>query len=409
MEKHHNKADGSTGIRYGAIVPLIGGFVIGNSMAVGHKPDVLYSYTPFAANEKHIKAYWPDVPYINLDEVKSPPVDRLDFVSTTCPCAGLSMLNYSKGKSNSSRGAEAAQNEWMYKSAKFVLENIKPRVFFGENAPALYGDGGDGVVQKLFEIAQEYGYSMSLVKTTTKKHGIPQNRNRTFYFLWDSEYAPVLDLYDRERKNLADYLAEVPVTASLQETFNTWKLEDLPLIRFLEEVKGFTWKEIMAEDAGTLNMLIVKKGWLDESIEYTDKVMPESTDARTMHHIKNKFLQGKGFWDGSPRLGTDHFNAVISKNMHCGAHPTEKRFITIREYMHLMGLPHDFELLDPKHSINHIAQNVPTTTARDWTLEVLKYIKGDLPSSGKKLYRQNNLTARSINDYVNAEKSATLF
>ena len=388
MEGNHRETNRD--IRWGSIVPLIGGFSIGNSLAAGNKPSVLYTYSGFQAHESHLRAYWPEVPYINLDE-EDTVVDRLDFVSTTCPCAGLSMLNYSKGQGGKSRGSDAAQNEWMYKSAKYVLGTLKPRVFFGENAPGLFGEIGKGVVEKLFEIAQEYGYSMSLMKTSTIKHGIPQERSRTFYFFWDSEYAPVMNYYNREKKDLVEYLAEVPTEASLQETFNTWKIEDLPTIRFLEEKKGLKWADIMAdEDKGTLNWYIVKNGWLDECIEYADEVMPGSVDSRVLHHIKAKLAMGKGFWDGSPRLGRDHFNAVISKNMICGAHPEEKRFITLREYMHLMGLPHDFELLE-KGQWNHIAQNVPTATARDWTLEVIKYIKGELPSSGQKLFRQNNL------------------
>ena len=52
---------------------------------------------------------------------------------------------------------------------------------------------------------------------------IPE-RERTFYFFWDSEYAPVMNYYDRERKDLVEYLAEVPSDATLQETFNSWKI-----------------------------------------------------------------------------------------------------------------------------------------------------------------------------------------
>jgi site-specific DNA-cytosine methylase len=391
METNNRETNGD--LRWASIVPLIGGFSIGNSIATGNKPVALYTYDGFQSNESHLREYWPDVPYINLDH-ENTVVDRLDFVSTTCPCAGLSMLNYSKNGGGKSRGSDAAQNEWMYKSAKFALSELKPRVFFGENAPGLFGEIGKGVVEKLFEIAQEHGYSMSLMKTSTSKHGIPQERSRTFYFFWDSEYAPVMDYYNRERKDLVEYLAEVPADATLQETFNTWNIEDLPTIRFLEEKKGISWKDIMAdEDKGTLNWYIVKNGWLDECIEYADEIMPGSVDSRVLHHMKAKLADGKGFWDGSPRLGRDHFNAVISKNMICGAHPEEKRFITIREYMHLMGLPHDFQLLE-KGQWNHIAQNVPTATARDWTLEVIKYIKGELPSSGQKLFRQNNLNGQ---------------
>lgn len=403
MENNHTETNGD--LKWASIVPLIGGFSIGNSMATGNKPVALFTYDGFQSNESHLRAYWPEVPYLNLDH-ENPTMDRLDFVSTTCPCAGLSMLNYSKNGGGKSRGSDAAQNEWMYRSAKYVLGELKPRVFFGENAPGLFGEIGKGVVEKLFEIAQDYGYSMSLMKTSTVKHGIPQERARTFYFFWDSEYAPVLNYYDRERKDLVDYLAEVPADSTLNETFNTWNLEDLPTIRFLEENKGLKWPEIMAdEEKGTLNWYIVKNGWLDECITFTDEVMPNSVDSRVLHHIKAKLADGKGFWDGSPRLGRDHFNAVISKNMICGAHPEEKRFITLREYMHLMGLPHDYELLE-KGQWNHIAQNVPTVTARDWTLEVIKYINGELPSSGQKLFRQNNLSATPK---VGTEKSTSLF
>ena len=403
MENNHTETNGD--LKWASIVPLIGGFSIGNSMATGNKPVALFTYDGFQSNESHLRAYWPEVPYLNLDH-ENPTMDRLDFVSTTCPCAGLSMLNYSKNGGGKSRGSDAAQNEWMYRSAKYVLGELKPRVFFGENAPGLFGEIGKGVVEKLFEIAQDYGYSMSLMKTSTVKHGIPQERARTFYFFWDSEYAPVLNYYDRERKDLVDYLAEVPSDSTLNETFNTWNIEDLPTIRFLEEKKNLKWPEIMAdEEKGTLNWYIVKNGWLDECIAFTDEVTPNSVDSRVLHHIKAKLADGKGFWDGSPRLGRDHFNAVISKNMICGAHPEEKRFITIREYMHLMGLPHDYELLE-KGQWNHIAQNVPTVTARDWTLEVIKYINGELPSSGQKLFRQNNLSATPK---VGTEKSTSLF
>ena len=37
--------------------------------------------------------------------------------------------------------------------------------------------------------------------------------------------------------------------------------------------------------------------------------------------------------------------------------------------MHLMGLPHDFTI-DSAKNINHIAQNVPTCTARDYAEQV---------------------------------------
>jgi len=60
-------------VKWAAIVPLIGGFALGNAKATGKKPDYLVSYSAFAANESHIKNYWKDVPFITLDQLDHTP------------------------------------------------------------------------------------------------------------------------------------------------------------------------------------------------------------------------------------------------------------------------------------------------------------------------------------------------
>ena len=40
-----------------------------------------------------------------------------------------------------SRGSDAVQNVWMINSANFVLTKIRPKVFWGENAPGLFTTG----------------------------------------------------------------------------------------------------------------------------------------------------------------------------------------------------------------------------------------------------------------------------
>ena len=90
-------------------------------------------------NPRHIcfYRYWPEVPYFDIDQgidLQNERFQNIDFVASVCPCAGLSMLNTSKGKKG--RSADAAQNMWMYKSSEFVLANIKPKVLsslFGRN------------------------------------------------------------------------------------------------------------------------------------------------------------------------------------------------------------------------------------------------------------------------------------
>lgn len=379
-------------VKWAAIVPLVGGFALGNAKATGKKPEYLVSYSAFAANESHLKNYWKDVPFITLDEHEHTPIlDRVDFVSSTCPCAGLSMLNASqKTDSGKARGSDAAQNQWMYDTINFVLENIKPRVLMGENAPGLFGAIGEGVVEKMKTIAKSYGYSLSLVKTDTFFHGVPQVRKRTFYFFWDSDHAPILGTYKREVPTLKEYLDQIPENASLQESIHSWKLQDLVLYTFLTKEKGSTHEELMDSGETSLFSYTVNRDLLDEAIEWSGTHYPQSNEYRALVHIKEKLMDGKGYWDSSTKLYKNAFNAVISKNMWGAVHPEEPRFLTVREFMHLMGLPHDYQLLDPEVSYNHIAQNVPVNTAADWTAEVLKYLKGELPSSGQWFYKQDN-------------------
>lgn len=58
------------------------------------------------------------------------------------------MLNRSKND-GTGRGSDAEINKWMFDSAEYVLGKIKPKVFWGENAPGLFTNIGEGVVEGL--------------------------------------------------------------------------------------------------------------------------------------------------------------------------------------------------------------------------------------------------------------------
>ena len=49
--------------------------------------------------------------------------------------------------------------------------------------------------------------------------------------------------------------------------------------------------------------------------------------------------------------------------------------MSVREIIHLMGMPHDFNFSLKDHNMNILAQNVPSCTARDMALEVVKFLK----------------------------------
>jgi site-specific DNA-cytosine methylase len=370
-------------IKYASVIPLIGGMTIGNREATGKDPEFFASYDAFLDNERLLHNYMPNVKKYDIEkddisELKG----QIQFASTVCPCAGLSMMNASN------RGADAPQNEWMFKSAHAILEKISPEVFFGENAPGLYSNLGKNVADKLYEIGKQHGYSFSLIRTNTALHGIPQNRIRTFYFYWKGNRAPIMNFYKRDSSHFLEYLKEIPADAMHHEPVSE-KQKDISM-NFVKEKLG---EENIFVGSSTVD-LIFKSGLYESYLDYLSNLGEQDT-LEKMKYIKSKLDNGKGYWDGYPHLVSkeEHeIGSVTGRSMDRAIHPVEKRAFTYREYMHLMGMPHDFELLDPKKDLNKIAQNVPTCTARDWTYEVIKFIKGELQLSNTDYLRQNNIT-----------------
>ncbi len=382
-------------LKWGTIVPLIGGMSVANKNVTGNDPAFFLSYDAFAANDSHAINYFKDTPYFAInDEENTLPAEQLalfqdvDFVSAVCPCAGLSMLNANTNKtSDKSRGSDATQNEWMYKSAKLVLEQVKPKVFWGENAPGLYTNLGLGVVEKLKDIGYRAGYSLSIIKTNTFLHGIPQHRQRTFYFFWQNSEAPILNYYKREAPHLSEYLDMVPADATLMDVpFGLGDLTNNSWLEFLKTKDYDIQKALKAKEI-TVLQIILKQGWLDDAIQWS-----EANDKKDVFkfasHVKKKTADNMGYWDATPLVFNEATNAIIAKNAGI-VHPSGQRGITVREAMHLMGLPHDFNLVS-KHW-NHICQNVPVKTASDWTTEVTRFIKGEISNFGGEFVKQNNV------------------
>lgn len=390
--------------RWGTIVPLIGGMTIANKQATGEDPSFLISYPGFGSNDKHCTNYFKDTPYLIIDpetnklpEAPKNTFEGVDFVSAVCPCAGLSLLNNTKA-----RGSDAKQNEWMYKSAELVLEQIQPKVFWGENAPGLYSNAGVGVVNKFKEMGEKYGYSLSLIKTDTFLHGIPQHRHRTFYFFWKDSEAPILEYYKRDTPDLLTYLNQVPKDASMMDQVFGMAGLNNPWFNFLKDM-NISVKEVQDSRCKSVLDFYVDHQLLDKLIEWGTK-NDEPGMVKIAERVLRKKEIGKGWWDGSPLAPTDSINALISKNSGL-VHPNGERTINAREAMWLMGLPHDFEMVDYSTKVqNHICQNVPVTTAKDWTNEVMRFINGEIHEFGGNFVKQTNASRRV--DYVDKKIKA---
>lgn len=366
-----------TKISHATIIPLVGGSIIGASEALGSKPEYHLSYNAFAYNDSFIHKYWPEIPAYTIDspDFNESKITQVDVVNSVCPCAGLSSLSMSSS-------SDSKVNDWMYESSEYVLKTVQPKVLWGENAPALATSKGRPVAERLAQIGRKYGYSYSMMKTDTFDHGIPQHRQRTFFFFWKSSTAPIIGYHVNKPPTLIEYLKQAPVDSKHNdEPLLSYKPSSTLEYKFLMEKNKYSSHEEMQKEIGYGPLLtyIIREIGIDEYRNWlVNKKQTKNIEKSIskIDYIKNKFSQDLGFMDSSPIAAYEYTNAIIARSTHRLMHPTEDRFYTIRELMHLMGLPHDFEL-HSTNNLNVICQNVSTVSARDMALEVKRFIEKD--------------------------------
>ena len=392
---------------------------IANEHTTGQKPEFILSYDNFAGNESHLKAYWPDVKWHIIDTdtntlSDSADFDNIDFVSSVCPCAGMSMLN------TATRGADNTVNNWLYKVAEFTLSNIKPTVYWGENAPGLYSDQNQLVLDTIRGYCNKYGYSFSIYKTDTFLHGIPQHRVRTFFFCWKGTKSPYLEWEDHpSNEPFKEWILNKNVGTMCENIIDVDPVQQYPEMRWIMQTRcGGSYSKYIEMFYDLINKYSIHtpyeyivhfnlwdeyKSWL--SIDPQKDKPLSANGSRTpwyyVNYRKEKVDAGLGFFAPQPIVYSDSTNAIISKCMNWILHPVEQRFLNTREIMSMMGMPTDYNLVN--HNLQQVTQNVPVKTASDMTKQVIKYIKGELKISDSSFIKQDN-----INKHIDYEEISSI-
>ena len=365
-------------IKYASIVPLIGGETIAMQNVFGSRPEYILSYEGFEANDKHLVEYYKnEVPYHVIQGDSIPQVESVDVINTVCPCAGLSSLS-------TTSNSNAAANDWMRTSARHVLGTLRPKVFWGENAPRLASKMGEPVVNDLREIARENGYSFSMVKTKSILHGLSQVRDRAFYFFWKGEKVPVFEYIKREHKTIEDTIRSVKRDPSdpMSVLTNDGVPSKDPYYRYvLEVIEGgisHTNFQDKIKKSADVKHYIEDSGVTYDVVAQWMKQHGFEKQALRCEAMAAKLKSGGNIMRRGVIVPKDYIGAFVGAFPTMLTHPDEDRFLTIRECLSIMGLPEDFILQGGKKNINHICQNVPVTTAQDMAEYVFKFCEGRL-------------------------------
>ena len=386
---------------FGVIIPLIGGFPLGAQTIIGKPPEVIFSYSAFASNDElylnYLKEQNIDVPVYLLDnEFNESLVNKyknLDIIVGTPPCSGLSM----SAQLSPEKRLASKVNDWMYKSAEFILSKIKPKIYVFENAPGMFTGVGCNCRDNLKDIATKHGYSINFFKTDTMLHGIPQHRPRTYVVMSETKGAPIFKYINKPMTPLADYLEQVPKEATLQDKYmcDEYMITNYEITQFLILKYGENWRNVLLdykEHIGSYDYLL-DHGLMEEFKAYVEsRDVVDQKCLRDVNHIVKKVIMGKRFRITHKVLLLDknYVCAVIGELMERNIHPVEDRRMNIREYMHLMAMPHDFHIEDKKDYAK-LTQNTPVTTCEDIISECVAVINGERNFANEKFLMQNNI------------------
>ncbi len=393
-------------IKHAFIVPLIGGQALGQVAAFGTRPDYILSYGAFKNNDEHLlNHYKGEVPYYLLDEGQRHP-HTVDVIGTTCPCAGLSQLS---GHASS----VAPVNDWMYKTATYVMEEVQPKVFWGENAPGFAGKVGRPVVDRLAGIGKKNGYTMSIYRTRSLLHGVGQVRERSFYFFWKDSKVPLLNYFDKPITMIEDTIRSVDPKATQQDAINTDTPSQDPVYKFiLEEMhKGISHSEFskMIDNEANAMEYIENAGIKYNQVSKWATSNGLTKFAEKCTRVYEKLESGGNVMRHVTKVPKHHIGAFVGSYPTKLTHPDLDRYITLREGMTIMGLPQDFEMINAKRQYNHMCQNVPVGTATDIANEIKDVldgkrdkIKADLvyQYNANKRYQIDDTSSSSLQEFI---------
>lgn len=413
-------------VKWCAIQPLTGGMYLGAEKAIGHPAEFILTYPgngdPVISkktgelvgggNEYHLMKYLEKVnrrpeykvfkrkafqndddmnpeimnhDYWTINPDKELDYSNMDLVVAVPVCSGLSTATIGSDE------AKEARNCNMVWISKYALRVIQPNVYIFENAPTFMGARGDRVRMQLEALAKETGYSIVYYRTDTQYHDNCQKRKRTFIIFYKKDFAPQMD-FEHIETDYKEYFSRIPKDATQQEPldFNVVNYVNMFCMQYLQEKFGDNWRDSVEN----IFQYIIKNKLFNDVLKFVDN-SKTATDKQKeqMHHfvshVTAKMEMNKGFYHALPFIPRDgKLPAVMFKMMQSCMHPEEDRLLSIRECLHLMGHPSDFELLgQPLREYPKIGQNVPVRTAYWIVFEALRSFNKENDLEEKKKIR----------------------
>ena len=294
---------------------------------------------------------------------------NLDLLYSNCPCSSLSRINR-----NASLNGE--HNRQFYRVFN-VIEQVQPKAFFIENAPALVKLGYPIIMNMVKQLGSRYRFTV--IRDFAGNHNVAMKRLRTLLVGYRRDVIDGLPILEPRRQapitiqQLLGDLWDVPL--------GTGVLNGVPL--YNHELVG---ERLWQPYEKWLNDVEVDDTLLRTILNHWETVPSELQTfvpyGNMFIRANDKIQQGQDIWDKSPyRPRGDDYAPSITSLTHL-IHPVHPRQWTIREYARLMGYPDDFQFYPDgaaTPTLTCIAQGVPARFVEYIATEVRAVLNNQRP------------------------------
>ena len=300
----------------------------------------------YKANHKKTKMVVGDITSLNLEEVFSSYIDKIDVIIGGPPCQGFSQ----KGK----RKTIHDERNFLFKYYVSVVNLVRPKYFVMENVPNLLTTEKGYFFNEIEELFNTMGYSLEHGVLNASDYGVPQNRRRAIIIGKLHGEAPKLPHPKKEKVTIWDAISDLAYLSSGEGT-DEQNYINKPMSSYQKKLRSGS--SVLYNHVATRHSKLALERLAMIPPNAGKEVLPEE-------HLTKSIYSGT--WT---RMRKDEISVTITTRFDTPSsgkftHPFLDRAITVREAARIQSFPDTFKFIGNKGSqMKQVGNAVPPLLA----------------------------------------------